>query len=251
MNMQLRELPSDFSMVRGSNKTSGANMCVLEAVAYVSGERHSDHPRCVCPVISSFLRTWNDGLPGDVDRVRLLQPLIPDLIGTRANDVEQRRHLLIHDWLVRESLPLWLELYEPLSGYAKGFKVLPEIDDSLAEHTAQILLKRVKTGAADAAWKSTLDNRDIWRSAGHESAVAVRAAASDTGRTDVVNAIRDVAWAVAWRAAASGTKGCFSTELAEVDAARDAFVETVATLQMSALGLVKRMIECGKGLAAV
>lgn len=43
----------------------GQGMCAMEAAAYLAGEPHSDHPKCVSPVIATFLRNWNDGLPDD------------------------------------------------------------------------------------------------------------------------------------------------------------------------------------------
>src|SRR6185312_3074701 len=56
-------------------------MCAMEAVAYVAREPWSDHPECACPVLSAFMRSWNDGLPDD-ERTSLLLPLIPRLVGT-------------------------------------------------------------------------------------------------------------------------------------------------------------------------
>ena len=58
--------------------------CVMEAVAYVAGEPWSDHPACASSVITAFMIAWNDGLPNDIERTRLLAPLIPTLIGTRG-----------------------------------------------------------------------------------------------------------------------------------------------------------------------
>jgi hypothetical protein len=49
----------------GSHKSPDTGMCAMEAVAWLAGERHSDKPQCVCPVIASFLRTWNDGMGND------------------------------------------------------------------------------------------------------------------------------------------------------------------------------------------
>lgn len=46
----------------------------------IGGERFSDRPDCVCPVIGSFLRSWNDGV-GYADRQRL-QPYATLVVGT-------------------------------------------------------------------------------------------------------------------------------------------------------------------------
>jgi len=76
----------------GSHQSFDDGYCVMEAVAYVAGEKFSDQPKCCCPVISAFLRAWNDDLATDADRDRLLKPLVPRLVGTRSTPaVEQRR----------------------------------------------------------------------------------------------------------------------------------------------------------------
>lgn len=71
-----------------------AAACVMEAVAYVTGEPWSDHPACVSPVIGQFLRSWNDGLP-DSDR-QMLKPYIVKVVGTNTGkaDDETRAWML-------------------------------------------------------------------------------------------------------------------------------------------------------------
>ena len=64
---------------KGAHKHEDEGACVMEAVAYVAGEPWTDRPACACPVISAFMRAWNDDLPTDADRDRLLRPLIPRL----------------------------------------------------------------------------------------------------------------------------------------------------------------------------
>jgi hypothetical protein len=46
----------------------------------IGGERFSDRPDCVCPVIGAFLRSWNDGV-GYADRQRL-EPYASLIVGT-------------------------------------------------------------------------------------------------------------------------------------------------------------------------
>ncbi len=81
--------------------------CAMEAVAYVAGEKWSDHPECVSPVIGGFMRSWNDGLPNDADRTRLLLPLIPKIINTRDEALERRRATMAADWLIRGVLMIF------------------------------------------------------------------------------------------------------------------------------------------------
>ena len=35
-------------------------VCVMELASMLAGERFSDRPRSVCPVIAAFLRSYND-----------------------------------------------------------------------------------------------------------------------------------------------------------------------------------------------
>ena len=95
----------------GSHEESQREMCVMEAAAYVAGEPWSDHPQCACPTITTFMISWNDNLPSDEDRTRLLKPLIPYLVGTKSTDAAaERRAWMAFDWLVRVHTPCWLDL---------------------------------------------------------------------------------------------------------------------------------------------
>jgi len=40
----VRELPLDFKLAHGSHADWSRGACLMEAVAYVAGEPHSDHP---------------------------------------------------------------------------------------------------------------------------------------------------------------------------------------------------------------
>ena len=46
----------------------------------IGGEKFTDRPKCVCPVVGSFLRCWNDHA-GYADR-QLLQPYASRVVGT-------------------------------------------------------------------------------------------------------------------------------------------------------------------------
>lgn len=81
-----------LNLKSGGHEANERAMCVMEAVSYVAGEPWSDAPQCACPVITAFMVSWNDSLPSDADRDRLLKPLIPLIVGTRSTpEVEQRR----------------------------------------------------------------------------------------------------------------------------------------------------------------
>ena len=150
----------------GAHQPDEDAMCVMEAVAYVAGEPWSDHPQCVCPTIAVFLGTWNDGLPSDDDRIRLLRPLIPRLIGSRASAfVEERRGWMALDWMIRVNTPAWLEI-AGLADHARALRELREIVDLASLKSADAPC-RTAASAASAAWSARAasdasDASDAW-----------------------------------------------------------------------------------------
>ena len=152
-----------WKKVKSLNLKKGAHspdstFCVMEAVAFVANEPWSDHPECACPVISAFLRSWNDALPTDADRDRLLRPLIPKLVGTRNQKLEERRLLMAADWLFRVHTPAWLRL-AGLKIQAESLESLPEITSMKQIPSIKGPIEAVRKDAAaaraaawDAAW---------------------------------------------------------------------------------------------------
>lgn len=84
---------SSFELKRGNHARPEDGLCVLEAVAWFEGEPHSDHPRCVCPVLAHFCRSFNDRLG---DRRQALIPYIPRLANTLGTQevVQERLEVL-------------------------------------------------------------------------------------------------------------------------------------------------------------
>ena len=78
--MAFEEL-SRFELKRGNHDRPEDGLCVLEAVAWFEGEAHSDHPKCVCPVLAHFSRSFNDRLD---ERRQELVPYIPHLANSVA-----------------------------------------------------------------------------------------------------------------------------------------------------------------------
>lgn len=231
--------------------------CVMEAVAYVAGERWSDQPYCACPIISTFLRTWNDALP-DEDRDRLLRPLIPALIGTKSSmlgqKIERRRAAFAMDWLVREYTPAWLQL-AGLASHADALASLPEITDLNQCHALMQVLEAAQRDAAIAkdAVASALTSALMIRNA--ESAwctimIQVKASAWGAARDAAIDEVTEKEWytrgavfvvreivrkivmGVAWTL----------IEAAIEDAELGWVKPTIEQLQLSAVQLVHRMI---------
>src|SRR5690348_9382060 len=122
----MRKLNLDTLHLYSGSHPPEAGFCVMEAVAYVAGEPWSDSPQCACPVLSGFMRNWNDSLD-DATRQRL-KPYIPRLIGTRdGNDL--RRSWMAFDWLTRECGPAFMDLTPALAEHAARLRAPPEIVD--------------------------------------------------------------------------------------------------------------------------
>src|SRR5574341_2000998 len=92
---QPRHLDIDaLTLMSGPHKEQQKLYCVMEAVAYIAGEPHSDSPACSCPALAAWLRRANDSMSNE-DR-QLLKPFIRKMVGSRASkEVEMRRACLL------------------------------------------------------------------------------------------------------------------------------------------------------------
>jgi hypothetical protein len=232
------------TLFHGSHPPNGngtVEACVMEAVAYVAGEPWSDTPECVCPVLTAFMMAWNDGLPNNQERDRLLKPLIPRLVGTRSSkEVESRRATMAADWLIRVHTPAWLRLAK-LNTQAELLEALPEITDFAQCPSLMPTLRAVRkdadaagaaarAAAGAAAWDTATARDAAWAAAGAAAGAAAWDAAWDAAGAAAWDAAtaRDAAWAAA-QAAAWATAGA-------------TLAPTLAKLQQSTLELVERMI---------
>lgn len=236
-----------ITISHGSHPNRGDELCVMEAVAYVAGEPHGDHPACACPVITKFLINWNDDLPTDADRERLLKPLVPLLVGTKSTpEVEKRRSDLAADWLIRECAPAWLEL-AGLKVHAEALRMNPTLENcQAAQRASAVAVAAARAAASAAGWAaSRATARGAASAAGWSASRAVSDPAMDAASDaawaaaktawTAMAAASDVAWAVA-KTAAWTAAGPYAW------VAGPALAPTVEKLQLSAVELVKRMI---------
>ena len=229
----------NWSLKHGAHQPD-STFCVMEAVAFIAGEPWSDHPQCSCPIISSLLRGWNDGLPTDAERDRLLKPLIPRLVNTRSTKkVELKRGLMAADWLIRVHTPAWLRL-AGLITQAKSLEQLPEITAMKQFPSIRGPIEAVRQDAAAAraaAWAAAGDA--AWDAAWDAAGAAARAAAWAAAGAAAWAAAGDAAWAAAgaaaWAAAWAAARA----------AAGEKLRPTVETLQAAAFVLLDGMIAVG------
>jgi hypothetical protein len=258
MTPAVKALPPDLRLDKGSHEPPNGEfaVCLLEAVSYVAGERWTDHPECVCPVLAAFGRSWNDSL-NDEDR-QMLVPYIPRLVGTRSTpQVEEARAWMATEWLVRECAPTWLRL-AGLEDHAHALEHLAAVTSPEAARAGQERIRDARSGAYaawdaawDAAWAAGAAARDAAGAAAWDAAWAAGAAARDAAGAAAWAAgaaARDAAGAAAEAAAGAAAWAAWAAaEAAAGDAARDAAWDalrpTVKSLQVSALALLDRMIE--------
>lgn len=92
----------------GRHRSPADGMCAMELASVLAGERFSDHPRSVCPVIAAVVRTYNDVT--DDDGRRALIPYAAMAVGTRAGaDVRRDRAERCRAWAtqIAERTPRW------------------------------------------------------------------------------------------------------------------------------------------------
>ena len=217
----------------GGHRSFDEGVCALEAASYIVGEPWSDHPKCVCPVIAAFMRSWNDALSDD-KRNEYLLPLIPRIIGTKATkDTEERRSLMAADWLVRVHTPAWLRL-AGLITQADALASLPEITSMAQVPSIREPIEAARRDA-NAAWFATR------AAAGAAAWAAARAAAGAAAGDTAGEAARAAAWDAAGDTAGEATRAAAGAKLKP----------TMDKLQSSAAALLHRMVDIEDGRAAL
>lgn len=193
VQIDIEKLAEIQHLKSGAHKNPEDGMCIMEAVAYVTGEPFSDHPECACLVIGAFLRSWNDALPDD-ERNAIMRPLIAKLPGTRGSKaLEERRSLMAADWLVRTHTPAWLRL-AGLTEQADALSGLPEITDMAQVPSIRAPIEAARKDAAAAraaAWAAAWDAAGgaAWDAAGTGSWDALKDTRAELQRSalDLVN----------------------------------------------------------------
>lgn len=150
---RIQKLPT-ISLRSGMHPSFSDGVCAMEAVAWLAGEPHTDHPECACPVIAGVVRQWNDALP-DESRNTLLRPLLSRIVGSRVDDdnVMMRRMWLVLDWDVRVRTPAFLRL-AGLGEHAAVLKSLPEIVDFDSLTACTEIVRSASRAARDAAFSA-------------------------------------------------------------------------------------------------
>jgi len=214
-----------ITLRHGAHPTRDDGMCALEAVAWLAGEPHSDHPQCVCPVVAAFGRAWNDALPSDDDRDRLLKPLLPAMIGTASTtEVQDRRAFMAADWAVRVFTPTWLRR-AGLTADADDLAGLPELSTVELCEAAMPAISRARQHADAARAAAGSAARDAARAAAGAAAGSAARDAAGAAAGFAARAAAGYAAGFAARSAAGAAAGFAARDAARAaagSAARDA-----------------------------
>ena len=252
----------------GRHDNFGQGHCAMELADYLDRRRQkrrvpktdrlTDRPKCVSNVIGAFVRDWNDSLPDDDTRTRLLGTIVPQLLDTATCGAdEEERARMATDWLARVCAPAWLDL-AGLTDHSAALRAMAPIVSDASARDASVTLSAAYS-AADAAARSAA------RSAACSAAdAAARSAACSAAYSAAYSAARSAARSAAYSAAdaaadaAARSAACsaaYSAAYSAADAAADAaaysaaylaLAPTVAALQASAVDLVIRMCNVGR-----
>jgi hypothetical protein len=77
-----------IKLSKGKHTSPDDGACVMELASMLAGEPFTDHPIAVCPVIASFLRSYNDSV--DERRRQSLYEYASKVVGSRMSASVQR-----------------------------------------------------------------------------------------------------------------------------------------------------------------
>jgi hypothetical protein len=153
----------------------------MEVASMLADEPFSDEPRCVCPVIAEFLRTYNDQV--DDARRQDLYAYAALVVDTRHSHASERRRAdLCLDWWLEESSArrvqvrrfLWML---PLSSAARDIEIAHRTARwaaaSPGRHAEALRLIETMAGAAPMRIDAATDADAPVEDASAESEVAV------------------------------------------------------------------------------
>ncbi len=103
-----------IKLSKGKHSSPHQGACVMELASMLAGEPFTDHPASVCPVIGSFLRSYNDLV--DDGRRQDLYAYASRVVGSRADStVQSARAELLDAWRLRLRERSWTRFLRPLT----------------------------------------------------------------------------------------------------------------------------------------
>lgn len=106
----ITETLANIPLFHGRHQEADSQRCVMECVAFVAGEPHSDHPKCACEVVTALAIYANDS--GGEAVVDALPARILRMAGSNLGRlVSEQRAYFLADYAVRTLMPAVLRDY--------------------------------------------------------------------------------------------------------------------------------------------
>jgi|GEM_PF-3191323 len=141
--LSLDALPQ-LKLAAGGHGNREDGLCVMEAVAWLAGEEHSDHPDCACPTIAAWARRTNDALGQpyrDALRDRILR-----IAGSKASLEVERKRIRELAWrAVARIIPVRIEILTAVPQ-------LSELKDELLQ--AAEIMRGIGRNEPIASWRA-------------------------------------------------------------------------------------------------
>jgi len=231
----------DFRLLYGQHDapkdpTKPPEACLLEAEGWIYGEKWTDCPPCVSPVLWRFGQRLNDRL--DTERRQELKRFLGRLGGTGDDGQDDARRALAASWVINTGMPQWLEM----AGLTARADELRSMEVSEWTPALSDLISK----ARDEIWKKHPQPRRRLREAiekemrkklkeeGKPLTAAVVAAAAAADVADVAD-VAVVAAAVVAAAAAADVGGVAVAAAAAAVAAAAVAVAAVADVAVAAV----------------
>ena len=116
-----------IKLSKGKHSTPEDGACVMELASMLAGEPFTDHPASVCPVIGSFLRSYNDSI--DERRRQSLYDYASKVVGSRSSRrAQEARAERLTEWAdeIYRTRRTWFLLRSPLRALGRLRK--PPVD---------------------------------------------------------------------------------------------------------------------------
>ena len=166
-----------FTFGKGSHLSREQGLCVMEAVAMLAGEAHSDSPACADPAISK-LAIWVNDSCDDKLRNELLRDLPWRIVGTKATaEIEQQRAYMAADWALRFVCPIILRR-AGLKDHATTLESLGSVVDQESATAAYAAASAAYAAAHAAAYAAAHAAANAAYAAAHAAYATANAGAS-------------------------------------------------------------------------
>ena len=183
MNYEDLKLPK---LSKGAHKEGSGELCIMEAIAFIEREPHSDMPKCASPVVAKYCQRINDNIPHE--RRNELWQFAVRIAGTASPEHDQARAEYLAMAAVNKFAVMACEgrIDQKLVDAMRDAKTLD--DAAHAAYAAAIAANANAARAADAA------ARAADAAANAADANAARAAANAARAVDAAANAADAVW---------------------------------------------------------